>query len=178
MLVRVIEGIFERLSPNDKQAGIDFFDAIPNAVGRDGKDLSLVVWAFLASELRALPTVSDDVHAVIDPVIAGMDLLASGGRWHAAYAAYADYDAAYAYADSDYAAAYAATYAARAAYAAYDADSAYAARATYATYAARAAAYAAAYDAAYDAASTAVTLRQRDTILKLMADAPVMEAAV
>jgi hypothetical protein len=79
-LVRICENIFEGLAPDEAKA---FFAAIPDAVGRDGKDLSRVHWAFLASELRALPKVPDDIQAVIDPVISGMDLLAAGGKWSA-----------------------------------------------------------------------------------------------
>jgi hypothetical protein len=77
-LVRICENIFESLPLDEAQA---FFAAIPDAVGRDGKDLTRVHWAFLAFELRALPKVPDDIHAVIDPVIAGMDLLAAGKEW-------------------------------------------------------------------------------------------------
>jgi hypothetical protein len=107
-LVRICENIFEGLAPDEAKA---FFAAIPDAVGRDGKDLSRVHWAFLASELRALPKVPDDIQAVIDPVISGMDLLAAGGKW-SADAARADAIAAYAaraaYADAARAAAIAA----------------------------------------------------------------------
>jgi hypothetical protein len=97
-LVRICEGIFEALPADEAKA---FFAAVPDAVGVDGKDLSRVHWAFLAEELRALPEVPPEVQAVIDPVIAGMDLLASGQKWpaaaraaaRAAYAAYAAYAA-------------------------------------------------------------------------------------
>ena len=107
-VLRIAENIFEALPDHEGKA---FFAALPDAVGRDGRDLSRVVWAFLAAELRALPKTTDAVQAVIDPVIEGMDLLASGQEWPA-YAAYAAYAAAYAaYAD---AAADAAAYAARA----------------------------------------------------------------
>jgi hypothetical protein len=134
-LVKICESIFEALAEADAKA---FFASIPAAVGRDGKDLSRVHWAFLASELRALPATSVELRAVIDPVIAGMDALASGGPWSK--------DAAYAVARAAADAADAAVRAADAAYAADAADAAaYAADA-----AARAAAYAA--DAAYAAA--------------------------
>jgi hypothetical protein len=145
-LVRICEGIFEALPADEAKA---FLAAIPDAVGRDGKDLSRVHWAFLASELRSLPEMPDDVQAVIDSVIAGMELRASGQEWSDAYAAA---DAA---ADAAYAAADAAAYAA------------------YAARAADAAAYAA--DAAADAADAAYAAsrrRQRDTILRLIAAAP------
>ena len=158
-VLRIAENIFEAL-PEDK--GKAFFAALPDAVGRDGKDLSRVHWAFLAAELRALPKTTDAVQAVIDPVIAGMDLLAAGKPWPK--------DAA----NAAYAAANAATYAANAAYAAtYAANAAaYATRAAAnaATYAANAA-YAAATRAAAYAARAAARLRQRDTLLALIAAA-------
>lgn len=115
-LVRICEGIFEALPIDAAKA---FFAAIPGAVGRDGKDLSRVHWQFLASELRALPAVPAQVQAVIDPVIAGMDLLANGEEWLGAAAH----------------------------------------------------AYAAAAGAAVDAAALAARIRQRDTILRLIAAA-------
>jgi hypothetical protein len=142
-IMKIAESIFERLPADDAKA---FFAAFPSAVGNDGKDLSRVHWAFLAAELRALPAVPESIQAVIDPVIAGMDLLASGGKW-------------------DRAAADAAADAADAA-----ADAAYAARA--AAYAARAAAYAAAY-----AARAAVVLRQRDTLLRLITEALIVQVS-
>jgi hypothetical protein len=111
-LVRICENIFEALPLDEAQA---FFAAIPDAVGCDGKDLTRVHWAFLDSELRALPEVPDNIQAVIDPVIAGMDLMVAGKEWpgaaDAAHAAYAAYAAAYAAARAA-AAAYAAAFAA------------------------------------------------------------------
>ena len=139
-VLRIAENIFEALPDHEGKA---FFAALPDAVGRDGRDLSRVVWAFLAAELRALPQTTDAAQAVIDPVIDGMDLFFSGQQWPDARAAA---DAAYAaYAAADAYAAYAAAYAARAA--------AYASRAAYAAYAARA------------------RLRQRGTLLALIAAA-------
>ena len=170
-VMRIAESIFEAL-PDDE--GKAFFAALPDAVGRDGKDLSRVHWAFLAAELRALPKTTDAVQAVIDPVIDGMDLLASGKEWpYAAAAAYAAYAAAYAAASAADAAAYAADAAAGAARAAayaaaYAADAARAA-ADAAAYAADAAAYAAdAARAAAGAARAAARIRQRDTLLALI----------
>lgn len=163
-LMRIAENIFEDL-PDDE--GIAFFAALPDAVGCDGKDLSRVHWSFLASELRTLPH-----RDVIDMVIAGMDLLAAGNEWSAdaayaaAYAAYAAHIAAYAAhiaADVSRSTAYAARSAAYAADAA--ADAAYALE-----YAAYAAAYAAYADA--DAAYAAARIRQRDTLLRLISEAP------
>jgi hypothetical protein len=189
-LLGLCENIFEAL-PEDE--GRTFFAALPNAVGCDGKDLSLVHFAFLAAELRALPPQTGDVKKAVDRVIAGMDLLASGGRWPkaasyaASAAAYAAYAAASAASSASYAAsaayyaasaAYYAYYAASAAYYAADAASAsYAADAAY--YAASAAADAASADAASadaasaDAASAdAARIRQRDTLISLISSAP------
>lgn len=107
-LLRIAESIFERLPADDAKG---FFAALPEAVGRDGKDLSKVHWAFLAAELRALPTVTADIQAVIDPVVDGMDTLASGGEWskaavaHVARVARAAHAAADADADAAHAAA-------------------------------------------------------------------------
>jgi hypothetical protein len=126
-LLRIAENIFEALPAQEGKA---FFAALPDAVDRDGKDLSRVVWAFLAAELRALPPTTDAVQAAIDPVILGMDMLANGQEWTTA----ADAGAA--------------------AYAAYAAD------------AARAAGAAADY-----AAHAGARLRQRDTLLALIAAA-------
>ena len=189
-LVRICESIFEALAPDDAKA---FFAAIPNAVGCDGKDLTRVHWEFLALELQALPTVPDEIKAVIEPITYGMLLLVSGQEWREAAdaatytnaVACADANAyvnAVACADADAvtyanavacadACADAATYAANAVtYATYAADVAtYAADA--AAYAARAAADAAA-DATYSAAYVAARVRQRDTILRLIEQVP------
>ena len=170
-VLHIAENIFESLPDAEGRA---FFAALPDAVGRDGKDLSRVHWGFLAAELRAMPQTTDAAQAVIDPVIVGMDLLFSGQQWTAAEAAEAAAEAAEA-AEAAKAAAKAATKAAaRAAKAA--------AYAAYAAYAAEAAAYAAAYAAyaayAAEAAGRAATyaaeaagLRQRDTLLALIAAA-------
>jgi hypothetical protein len=153
-VLRIAENIYEDL-PDDE--GTAFFAALPDAVGRDGKDLSRVHWGFLAAELRAMPQTTDAAQAVIDPVIDGMDLLFSGQQWTAAYAAEAAARAAKAaYATKAAEAAYATKAAAYAAYAAYAAAEA-AGRAAYATKAAEAAGRA--------------RLRQRDTLLALIAAA-------
>ena len=141
-LLRIAERIFEGL-PADEARG--FFAAFPDAIGCDGRDLSFVHWHFLAAELRSLPPVPAVVQAVIDPVIIGMDLLASGQKWPAARAAEASKAAARAAAE--------AWTAARAAEAA-----------------ARAAAWAAA-----GAARLNVRRRQRDLLLTLIRQAPVVE---
>ena len=163
-VLRIAENIFEALPDHEGKA---FFAALPDAVGRDGRDLSRVVWAFLAAELRALPQTTDAAQAVIDPVIDGMDLIFSGQQWPDAASCAAD---AHAYAAD--VAALAADAAADAAALAADAAADAAAYAAYAT--ADAAAYAAAYaraHAAQPAAYAAARLRQRDTLLALIAAA-------
>ena len=75
-LTRLLEAIFERL-PFDKAA--EFFSAIPRAIGKDGRDLTRVHWAFLADLLRHLP--DTQARDVVADVIAGMDLLAAGKDW-------------------------------------------------------------------------------------------------
>ena len=145
MVQRIAESIFEALPAYEAKA---FFAALPDAVGCDGKDLSKVGWQFLAAELRALPAQTAEVQVVIDPVIAGMDLLASGQEWAAATAARA---AAAVAADAADAAADAAVAAADAA------DAADAAAAV--------------------AAWAAARRRQRDTLLALISQAPVLEVS-
>ena len=86
MLQRIAESIFEAMPVDEAKC---FFAALPDAVGCNGKDLSRVGWQFLAAELRSLPPQTTSTQAVIDPVIAGMDLLANGQDWPAANAAYA-----------------------------------------------------------------------------------------
>ena len=81
---RITENIFEALPEDEARA---FLASLPDAISCDGKDLSIVPWQFLAAELRSLPPQPDDIQAVIDPVIAGMDLLAQGRDWPAAEAA-------------------------------------------------------------------------------------------
>jgi len=158
-LLRIAENIFEAL-PDDE--GRAFFAALPDAVGCDGKDLTRVHWAFLASELRLLPQ-----QDCIDTVIEGMDLLSAGDKWST--------DAAYAAASAARAdAAYAAASAARAD-AAYAAASAASNIAAYAADAANAAAYAAANAA--DAAAYAARIRQRDSLLEIIKQAPMGDQA-
>ena len=97
VVTRIAESIFEGL-PEDEAIG--FFAALPSAVGFDGKDLSRVGWQFLASELRSLPPVLSEIQAVIDPVIAGMDLLAAGKEWSKKEAAHAACEDAWAACDN------------------------------------------------------------------------------
>ena len=84
MVQRIAESIFENLPADEAKS---FFTALPDAIHSDGMDLSRVSWQFLATELRLLPEQSNDIQAVIDPVIAGMDLLAAGQEWPDAPAA-------------------------------------------------------------------------------------------
>jgi hypothetical protein len=157
MVQRIAESIFEALPDDEAKA---FFAALPDAVSCDGKDLRKVGWQFLAAELRALPAQTAEIQVVIDPVIAGIDLLASGQEWA---------DAANAAATAAVAAAAAAVAAAAVAVAT-DAANAAAAVATAAANAAAAAANAAAW-----AARAAARRRQRDTLLALISQAPVLE---
>ena len=178
-VLRIAENIYEDLPDGE---GTAFFAALPDAVGRDGKDLSRVHWGFLAAELRAMPQKTDAAQAVIDPVIDGMDLLFSGQQWTA------DRAAARAAADA------AATFSTEAAIAALSAEAAAeadlsanaaraAARAAAAADSVNAATYAAAADDSVNAATYAASvakaaeaagrarLRQRDTLLALIAAA-------
>ena len=141
-ILRIAERIFESLS---KEEAKKFFAAFPDAIAIDGKDLSLVHWKFLADTLRNLPPQDESIQSAINPVIAGMDILASGGVWYGDAAA-AD---------------------AAAAYAAYPAAAAAAAAAAYAADAAVYGVYAA------DAARDTEILRQRDSFLKIIQESPV-----
>ena len=78
ILVRLTESIFERLTP---EAAAKFFGDIPEAIGKDGKDLSPVAWQFLASELRTLLHVVDTSRENMSKVVAGLDSLAAGGAF-------------------------------------------------------------------------------------------------
>lgn len=180
MVSRIAESIFENL-PEGGEAP-EFFGALPAAVACDGKDLSRVPWQFLAAELESLPTMPDGVQAVIDPVIAGMKLLAEGKAWGEAEAAAGAASAAMravmllprprwaadGAADRAANAARAASAAASAAWAVESAVESAAARA--AARATKSAAWAA--DSAAD--RDAVRRRQRDLLLRLISEAPVV----
>ena len=99
-LIKIAESIFENIDTT--KAKTEFALEFAAAVGHDGRDLSRVQWQFLSAMLREILPQPNAIQAVIDPVIAGINLLASGQKWIAAYAA----DAAYA--DAADAAAYAA----------------------------------------------------------------------
>ena len=75
-LTRSLESIFERLPALE---AAEFFSAIPRAIGKDGRDLTRVHWAFLADLLRHLP--DTQARDVVADVTAGMDLLATGKDW-------------------------------------------------------------------------------------------------
>jgi len=167
-VLRIAENIYEDL-PDDEATA--FFAALPDAVGRDGKDLSRVHWGFLAAELRAMPQTTDAAQAVIDPVIDGMDLLFSGQQWTAARAAArAAADAAAAFSAEAAAAAFSAEASAEAAAFSANAARAAARAATAADDSVNAATYAASVAKAAEAAGRA-RLRQRDTLLALIAAA-------
>ena len=167
--LRIAESIFEGLPADEAR---QFFADFPAAVGTDGKDLSLVHWQFFAADLRALPPVPADVQVVIDPVIAGMDLLANGQEWPEAGAAEAAAWAARAAARGAEAAEAAAWGAEAAEAAAWAARAA--ARGAEAAEAAAWAARAAAWGAeAADAAAWGAARRQRDLFLELVGVAPV-----
>ena len=148
-LLRIAENIFEALPDEEGRA---FFAALPDAVGRDGKDLTRVHLAFLASELRLLPQ-----QDCIDTVIEGMDLLSAGDKWSTDAAA-----AAASAANAAYAASYAAAYA--------DANAA-------ASVASNAAASVAASVAYPDARirQRDARIRQRDSLLEIIKQAPMGE---
>mgnify|MGYP006142418057 CR=1 FL=1 len=83
-LVLLLEDIYEGLSPAESK---QFFKDIPYAIGKDGRDLGFVKWAFLRDTLKALPAQEEKIKSVIDPVIEGMELLSAGIAWPHAYAA-------------------------------------------------------------------------------------------
>jgi len=162
-ILRIAERIFESLPLEEAK---QFFYDFPDAVATDGKDLSLIHWAFLGETLRNLPPQRPEIQAVIDPVIDGMDLLASGSVW--------EKDARAATSAATWAATSAAARAATSA-AAWAATSAAArAAASAATWAATSAATSAAAWAAARAASDAETRRQRESLLRLIREAPVV----
>ena len=75
-LTYLLESIFERLTFDEAS---EFFSEIPRAIGRDGRDLTRVHWAFLADMLRHLP--DTQARDAVADVTAGMDLLAEGKEW-------------------------------------------------------------------------------------------------
>lgn len=153
---RIAKSIFEGLPPDEAAA---FFAALPAAIECNGKDLSRVVWQFLAAELRSLPPVEPEVQAATNLAIKGMDLLAQDKEWPEGDASAVARAAAWA-----------------AYYAAWAGDSA-AARASASTAsAARAAGWAAdcaGWAADCDAQPRTARRRQRDLLLKLIKEAPV-----
>jgi hypothetical protein len=78
VLTRILEAIFEQVAA---QEAVELFAAFPAAVAKDGKDLTTVPWKFLVSILKELPQQPQEIQEVIDPVIAGLSLLAEGKEW-------------------------------------------------------------------------------------------------
>jgi hypothetical protein len=152
-ILRIAERIFESLPLEEAK---QFFFDFPDAVATDGKDLSLIHWAFLGETLRNLPPQRPEIQAVIDPVIDGMDLLASGNVW-----------------EKDASAASAARAVASDARAAARAVASAASAARAVAWAASDVARAVAW-AASDAARDAETRRQRESLLRLIREAPVV----
>ena len=181
---RIADSIFEGLHPGEAPL---FFAAFPSAVESDGKDLSRVVWQFLAAELRSLPAVEPENQAIIDTVITGIDLLAQGNEWSEEDASAAAYAAARAAVKAAEAAAVmTGVRAARFGTACAVADAASAADLVARDYlaaelAARAAdrvasaAELAGSDFDYLAAELATRRRQRDLLLKLIKEAPITQ---
>ena len=167
ILTPTLESFFCELQPSE---AIQFFTSLLDSIACDGKDLSKVIWKFLALELRQL----SGVNSKIETVIEGMDLLSEGKPWPDA----ARVALAFSYSnDADVRASYAAVYAASY----FDAD-ATASSADAASYAVDSAAHA--VDAAAYAPFNVARLtesykscrerqRQRATLLKLIAEAPV-----
>lgn len=77
LLLKAAKVIVDNLSEAESQA----FTAAINQAAK-GKDLSLVHWAFLGSELRALPgPLPKHMQSMVEVVVAGMDRLAAGKAW-------------------------------------------------------------------------------------------------
>jgi len=150
----MIEAIANRVSARLPAGEAPAFAAAVAAAAA-GRDLSAVPWQFLGAELRSLPAQSAEVQAVVDPVIAGLDQLAAGQEWPEAAAA----------------AISAATAAARAAIRAAIRAADWGATAAAADRAAESAAAAANWAAYAHADVTASTRRQRDLLLRLLAEA-------
>ena len=168
-LLKIVENTIHNLPDDEREA----FTAAINAAA-EGKDLSNTHWAFLATELSALPNdLPKSFQAVIYEVITGMDRLAAGKDWPEAakVAEIASNKACEALLTSNYAAgyaAYAATFAAKARARSEEA-------ATYVAAAVTNLLYAAAYAAgikAYVKAGAKARQQQRDTLLALIESAP------
>jgi hypothetical protein len=161
----LVDCLFERLPAAERPA---FFRAIGDAV-QDGRDLTRVHWAFLADTLQRLPG-AQQPH--IATVIGGMDRMAQGREWPAELAAAAEAAA------EAWAAAAARGIQARSEWAAWAAAAGAgaagaAAEAEAGAWAAGAAAAEAAEAAAEGAAEEIA--RQRDTLLRLIAEVPKVE---
>ena len=64
-LVRILEHVFERLSETERGLGIEFFKAIPDAIGGNGKDLEKVQWKFFINVLENLPECGGSVDGIV-----------------------------------------------------------------------------------------------------------------
>ena len=54
-----------------------FYADIPDTIGPDDMDLSLVHWQFMRDTLKRLPKITPEIQTVID----GISLLAEGKKW-------------------------------------------------------------------------------------------------
>jgi len=159
VLTWTLESFFVELQPSE---AIQFFTSLLDSIACDGKDLSKVIWKFLSLELRQLPIVDLKTYGVIE----GMDLLSEGKPWPDAAQA-----ARVAQAVGTYSACSAASYAAYAA--SFDAAAYAAAYAVHSVYAAHASAHASRAAAYFTGNYKSCRERQRATLLKLIAEAPV-----
>ena len=164
-LVDITESVFEGLP---EEEAVQFFADIPDAIGADGKDLSLVHWQFLRDTLKRLPEITPETQTVID----GISLLAEGKEW-SAKAAKAAYWAAEAAANTAASPAYCAAKAARAASdaACWEAEAAY-----WAAYWAAIAVHAPLGTRAAYAAIAEERRKQAGSIIQLLKEAPLKEA--
>lgn len=155
ILTGILESFFVELQTSE---AIQFFTSLLDSIACNGKDLTKVIWEFLASELRNLPKVD----SVIQAAIKGMDLLSEGKPWPDASQASQEASAAslvsVCYSNYDYFANCAAHYSAQAAI-----HSSPCSVAISATWVAR---------AGYADSYVACRERQRAILLKFIAEAP------
>jgi hypothetical protein len=78
-LVRMAEDIFESLPA---QKATDLFARIPVAIGVDNKDLSLVHWKLLEAEVKLLYVAGSYSAPFFEPILTGLNHLANGRDWH------------------------------------------------------------------------------------------------
>ena len=95
LLRKLCENISAHLAwPYNPEDAKRFVSDISKAAAGTNEDLSYVVWAFLAAELRYMPKQSAGIQHHIDIVIEGIELLASGEDWPGANKAAYDAKAA------------------------------------------------------------------------------------